>query len=213
MTTERISQMMDLIIKVRSGVTTATAAAQALGISRRTYYKWEARALRGMQNGLTQRDGGRPAAVTDPEKEKLRKELEDLRTERVIWDQIQRVREELGLLPGDTAKKKGSSGGVAGRDRPGARDQGMLIPGGQPDIGGGAGERQAVARPAAERRRVEEVAGAEKDAAVGHGGSKGGGEGVGPGAAANSGNDQSVSALSAGTVAPGTDAIGPGGKA
>lgn len=106
MTTDRISQVMDLIIKVRSGVMTAAAAAQSMGISRKTYYKWEARALRGMQAGLANREVGRPAQAVDPEKEALRKELEALRVERVIWDQIQQVRRELGLVPGGPLKKK-----------------------------------------------------------------------------------------------------------
>ena len=38
-------QRAQLIMQVRSGVLTAEAAARQLGISRKTYYKWERRAL------------------------------------------------------------------------------------------------------------------------------------------------------------------------
>jgi transposase-like protein len=41
-------QRAELILKVRSGQLTATAAAQALGISRQQYYQWEARALQAL---------------------------------------------------------------------------------------------------------------------------------------------------------------------
>jgi transposase len=42
----------ELILKVRTGQMTATAAAAALGVSRKTYYEWEVRGLRGMLRAL-----------------------------------------------------------------------------------------------------------------------------------------------------------------
>ena len=38
----------EMIVKVRAGLMTATAAAEALGVSRKTYYKWEKRGLQAM---------------------------------------------------------------------------------------------------------------------------------------------------------------------
>jgi transposase len=38
----------EMIVKVRAGLMTATAAAEALGVSRKTYYKWEKKGLQAM---------------------------------------------------------------------------------------------------------------------------------------------------------------------
>ena len=50
-------QRAALILKVRSGQLTATAAAQALGISRQAYYQWESRALKAMLAALEEQPG------------------------------------------------------------------------------------------------------------------------------------------------------------
>ena len=42
----------EVILKVRSGQMTATAAAQELGISRQQYYQWEQRALQALLTSL-----------------------------------------------------------------------------------------------------------------------------------------------------------------
>ena len=59
-------QRAQLIMQVRSGVMTAEAAARQLGISRKTYYKWERRALTAMVAALGNRDQGRPPCPTTP---------------------------------------------------------------------------------------------------------------------------------------------------
>ncbi len=38
----------EMIVKERAGLMTATAAAEALGVSRKAYYKWEKRGLQAM---------------------------------------------------------------------------------------------------------------------------------------------------------------------
>jgi transposase len=68
----------ELILKVRSGVLSASEAAKQLGGSRKTYYKWEKRGLAAMMEGLCERDSGRPASVPDEEKESLRKKVTEL---------------------------------------------------------------------------------------------------------------------------------------
>jgi len=68
----------ELILKVRSGVLSASEAAKQLGVSRKTYYKWEKRGLAAMMEGLCERDSGRPASVPDEEKESLRKKVAEL---------------------------------------------------------------------------------------------------------------------------------------
>jgi transposase len=68
----------ELILKVRAGVLSASEAAKQLGVSRKTYYKWEKRGLAAMMEGLCERDSGRPASVPDEEKESLRKKVAEL---------------------------------------------------------------------------------------------------------------------------------------
>jgi len=47
-------------MKVRCGLMTVTEAAHLLGVSRKTYYKWEQRGLAALLEGLQEQMGGRP---------------------------------------------------------------------------------------------------------------------------------------------------------
>ena len=78
----------EMILKVRSGQMTATAAAQALGISRQQYYQWEQRALRALLSALEDQPTGRPKSPTDPEKEALQRRVEQL--EQQVQEQEQK---------------------------------------------------------------------------------------------------------------------------
>jgi len=49
-----------IILQVRSGALTATEGAERLGISRKTYYEWEDRALQAMALALENHAPGRP---------------------------------------------------------------------------------------------------------------------------------------------------------
>jgi len=82
----------ELIIQVQAGRLTAAAAAAQLGISRKTYYKWEQRGLSGILMALQEGKRGRPAAPRDPQKESLLREVETLREQVRVQDQLQRVR-------------------------------------------------------------------------------------------------------------------------
>src|SRR5512137_2751527 len=53
-------QRAAIIMKVRCGLMTATEAAYLLGVSRKTYYKWEQRGLAAILEGLQEQTGGRP---------------------------------------------------------------------------------------------------------------------------------------------------------
>ena len=64
-----------VILRVRSGALTAKQGAQELGVSRKTYYEWEERALKAMALALENRVAGRPSVFTDEEKERLRRPL------------------------------------------------------------------------------------------------------------------------------------------
>jgi transposase len=86
-------QRAELIIQVRSGRLTAKAAAQQLGVSRKTYYKWEQRALEGMVTALSERTNGRPAGEHDAERERLREQVKILEEELQDQDQAMRIKE------------------------------------------------------------------------------------------------------------------------
>jgi DNA-binding XRE family transcriptional regulator len=92
----------ELILKVRSGLMTAAAAAKALGVSRKTYYKWEKRALGGMMEALCERDSGRPASEPDEEKERLKRTVTELERELRLRQQSEELRK---LLRSEMEKK------------------------------------------------------------------------------------------------------------
>ena len=68
----------EVIMKVRAGLMSATDAAAELKVSRKTYYKWERRALEAMMEGLCGRSPGRPHGDLDTEKEELRRQVRKL---------------------------------------------------------------------------------------------------------------------------------------
>ena len=78
----------DIIMKVRSGIMTATEGAAALGVSRKTYYKWENRALGAMLDGLEDRGTGRPEhPELSGDEAELRKKLEELQKQNELLEQ------------------------------------------------------------------------------------------------------------------------------
>ncbi len=88
-------QRAQLIMQVRSGLLTAEAAARQLQISRKTYYKWERRALAAMVTALGNRDQGRPARPIDPEKAALRRQTQALQDRLTVLEQTARLRQVL----------------------------------------------------------------------------------------------------------------------
>jgi transposase len=88
-------QRAQLIMQVRGGVVTAEAAARQLGVSRKTYYKWERRALAAMVEALGNRGQGRPAQPSDPEKAALRRQTEALQAKLTVLEQTARLRQAL----------------------------------------------------------------------------------------------------------------------
>jgi len=88
-------QRAQLIMQVRSGLLSAQEAARQLGISRKTYYKWERRALAAMVEALGNREHGRPPRPTDPEKEALQRQSEELQAKLQVLEQTTRIRQAL----------------------------------------------------------------------------------------------------------------------
>ena len=69
---------LQVFLSVRGGTLTAKAAARQLGISRKTYYEWEARAFQGLLEALRPKAAGRPPQVRDPAAERLEEENQRL---------------------------------------------------------------------------------------------------------------------------------------
>jgi transposase-like protein len=88
-------QRAQVIMQVRSGMVTAEAAARQLGVSRKTYYKWERRALAAMVEALGDRDQGRLPRPVDPEKEALRRQMTELQAQLAVLEQTEQLRQRL----------------------------------------------------------------------------------------------------------------------
>ena len=91
-------QRAQLIMQVRSGLLSAQEAARQLGISRKTYYKWERRALAAMVEALGNREHGRPTLPVDPEKEALQRQNQELQAQLLVMEQTVRIRQGLEQL-------------------------------------------------------------------------------------------------------------------
>jgi len=105
-------QWVEKIVQVQSGLLTATEAANQLGVSRKTYYKRENRALAGLVASLQDRESGRPGKAVDEEKERLLRMVLELQQEKQILEQRLRIREVLDEHAG--GEKKGTPHGGGG---------------------------------------------------------------------------------------------------
>lgn len=95
-----------MVVKVQAGVMTATEAAEKMGVSRKTYYKWERRIMKGMMAAAEEKDTGRPAAKVDPEKEQLKKELEELKERVLLLRQELHIKDALRLVNAEMGADK-----------------------------------------------------------------------------------------------------------
>ena len=102
-----------VILKVRSGVLTATQGAELLGVSRKTYYEWEEKSLKAMALALENQPAGRPPAPVDEEKEALRERVRELEKKLDLAEKTIEVKELLGAYEefrGKGSKKNRSIG-------------------------------------------------------------------------------------------------------
>lgn len=103
----------EIIMKVRSGFITATEGAALLGVSRKTYYKWENRAFKGMLNELEQKPPGRPETpdheITETELrdriKKLEKEKQLLEKQMELKDLVHQIKLDDALQRQAPARK------------------------------------------------------------------------------------------------------------
>ena len=94
-----------IILQVRSGALTAAEGAERLGISRKTYYEWEDRALQAMTLALENHTAGRPSVPPDAEKEELQRKVRDLEKKLLLAEQTIEVKDLLSAFDLHEAKK------------------------------------------------------------------------------------------------------------
>ena len=95
-----------VIFAVRSGQITAEEGARRLGVSRKTYYEWEGRALEAITEALEDRAPGRPGTPRDEEKERLQKENTELQNKLFVAEKTVEVRDMLHAYELHNARAK-----------------------------------------------------------------------------------------------------------
>ncbi len=97
-------------MKVRCGLMSATQAAAELGVSRKTYYKWERKGLAGLLESVCDRPAGRHPQGPKPRESLLGKQLEAMHRENEALRQRMALKDiaiELNVRPAsDRTKKK-----------------------------------------------------------------------------------------------------------
>ncbi len=109
-----------VIVQVHSGMLSAREGAQRLGVSRKTYYEWEERALEAMTLALENRPLRRPPGSLDKAKEDLRRQIGELQKKLDLAEKTIEVKELLAAYDSFKdlrAKKNKSKRRQTGRKR------------------------------------------------------------------------------------------------
>jgi transposase len=106
-----------VILQVRSRQLTATEGAERLGISRKTYYEWEDRALKAMALALENHSPGRPLTLLDPEKDELQGKVRELEKKLYLAEKTIEVKDLLTAYDLHEAKKNGRKRKKDGKKR------------------------------------------------------------------------------------------------
>lgn len=105
MAEDRARQRAKIIMQVCSGAMTAVEGARQLGVSRKTYYEWESRALKAVTEAMKDGEAGRPQAEQeDPEKEALKRALAEIQKELCVARESLYVRRVLDAYEAKRAK-------------------------------------------------------------------------------------------------------------
>jgi len=107
---ERARKRAAIVFAVRSGQITAEEGAHRLGVSRKTYYEWESRALQAMTEAMEDRAPGRPGIPQDEEKQQLQEEIAELKQKLFVAEKTAEVRNMLHAYELHNARmKKGAN--------------------------------------------------------------------------------------------------------
>lgn len=101
----------ELIMKVRCGLLTARQAADRMGVSRKTFYKWEQRGLNALLGSVTDQHPGRRPNPSDDRCQSLEKQLAEANRQIDLLNHKMALKDVLMDLKlpqtgGDRAKKK-----------------------------------------------------------------------------------------------------------
>ena len=107
---ERARERAEVIFAVRSGQITAEEGAKRLGVSRKTYYEWERRALEAMTEALENKAPGRPSTPQDEEKQRLQDQIAELQNKLFVAEKTVEVRDMLHAYELHNAGKKKRDG-------------------------------------------------------------------------------------------------------
>ena len=105
---EQARTRAEMIMKVRSGQLSVKAAAELLGISRKTYYEWEAKGLGGMLRNLEDQEAGRPSEQESAEVLAMKAKIAELEGRLSVACQTAEIRAVLMAMDRAAAKKKKS---------------------------------------------------------------------------------------------------------
>ena len=108
-----------IVLQVRSGALTVAEGVERVGISRKTYYEWEDRALQAMAQALENRAPGRPSVPPDAEKEELQRKVRDLEKKLLLAEQTIEVKDLLSAYDLHEAKKNEKKKSQGGKRRSG----------------------------------------------------------------------------------------------
>jgi transposase len=107
---ERARQRAAVVLAVRSGQITAEEGSRRLGVSRKTYYEWESRALQAITEAMEDRAPGRPKTEQDVEKQRLLEQIANLGNKLFIAEKTIEVRDMLRAYELQNAGEKKNTG-------------------------------------------------------------------------------------------------------
>lgn len=109
---KRALERAQIIMKVRSGLISATEGANQLQVSRKTFYEWEKRGLTAMLEALEDREPGRPLQPVNLQMDAMGQKVRELERQLAVAEQTVEVRRMLDIYrqqqkqqPGGTGKK------------------------------------------------------------------------------------------------------------
>ena len=114
---ERARQRAAVVFAVRSGQITAKEGARRLGVSRKTYYEWERRALQAMTEAMEDKAPGRPDTPQDEEKQRLQDQIAELEKKLFVAEKTVEVRDMLHAYEMQSAGEKKGAGASAKKKR------------------------------------------------------------------------------------------------
>lgn len=114
---EQARRRAAIVFKVRSGQITAEEGARLLGVSRKTYYEWENRALQAMTEAMEEKPAGRPPQPLDEEKEELKARVQALEHQLTMAKKTVEVRNLLHAYELQCEKEK-RRGGADSKKKP-----------------------------------------------------------------------------------------------